>query len=574
MTSQGCQTICITNLSDLEESRRDGLLVFWEELMAVDPKSTFYQGPAWCMEWYRSYGDFFSPLVMLITCDRTLVGIVPMAVESATGRLTFATDNMADYRDVVTRPDYRKAVIAEMLQVYKSGSFPNTLRLGPTQPESKTVGIVRELTARTSELRTITRAHTCWRFWFNEPTSAIKIAAKESVRRNVNYYKREGPVVLQRVKDADSWDAIKDEFFAQHSLRQLSVGRPISFNEERKRRFYDGLIEQHPEMVHVTMLRVAGKLIAGHYGYIWRKVLYWGASSFDVREEKHSPGQILVALFLQNASTDGLRGVDFTLGTEEFKARFGNSCASLPTVEIYSNSRSYFSRKLRDQLVSGVKAVVMNGAGARKSRALISVGKHIDREAQQVRESGLKVSLARWTQRGLANFTGKNREQFFIATAEEIHFSGVPLAAGEIYLFRTNEIYDLLKCADSSHETVQELAATVKRTSTLHQGGRALHTILVNDSLAAWGWSHLPEEAAVSPQSRTQKPHGDTVVISGMYVVPQYRQRQLDQILLSYVLKERFESGARTAYILCSEANTALRKALERTGFREDRSAF
>ncbi len=521
------------------------------------------------MEWYRNYADCFSPLVLLMTCDGSLVGIVPLAVENATGRLVFATDNMADYRDVVTLPAHRNAVVAELLRTYKSGSFTNTFRLGPTQPESRTVGIISELTVRTFELQTITRAHACWRFWISEPTAAMKIAAKESVRRRVNYYKRQGPVLLQRITDTNSWDAIKDEFFDQHSLRQLAVGRPISFNEERKRSFYDALIRHHPEMVHATMLRAADKFIAGHYGYLWRDVLYWGASSFDVREEKHSPGQVLVALLLQNASAVGLSGVDFTLGTEDFKARFGNSCASLPTVEIYANSRSYFTRRLRDRVVTGAKALVTNGAGAQKWRAITRLGEHINREAQQLRESGLKIGLARLTERGLANFTRKNKELIFIATPDEVHLNELTLAPGEIYSFRTNEIYDLLKCADASRETVRELAAAVKSTSALYQSGRALHTILLNDRLAGWGWSHLPEEPVLlTTLPRVSESLSHAVMISGTFVLPEYRQRQLERPLLSHILRERFDSGARTAYALCGEANIVLREALERTGFR------
>jgi GNAT superfamily N-acetyltransferase len=495
-----------------------------------------------------------------------LVGIVPLAVENATGRLTFATDNMADYRDVVTRPAYREAVVAEMLRVYKSRSFPNTLRLGPTQPESKTVDIICELTAPTLKLRTITRTHACWRFWFNEPAAAMKIAAKESVRRRLNYYKRQGPILLQRITDADAWNAIKDEFFDQHSLRQLAVGRAISFNEQRKREFYGALIEQHPEMVHVTVLRAAGEFIAGHFGYLWRDVLYWGASSFDIREEKHSPGQVLIALLLQNASMDGFTGVDFTLGTEDFKARFGNSCVSLPSVEIYAKAQPFFTRKIRDRVVTSAKALVANDTGAEKWGAIRRLGEHIHREAQQLRESGLKIGFAQLTQRGLANFTQKNKELVFMATRNQANLTELTFASGELFSFRTNEINDLLKCAKPSRETVRELSAAVKLTSGLNQRGRSLHTLLLNDRLVGWGWSHLPEGPPL--QATPEQSHSDTVMISGTFVVPEYRQRQLEQSLLTHILRERFDSGTGTVYVLCDERNIALREALERTGFR------
>jgi CelD/BcsL family acetyltransferase involved in cellulose biosynthesis len=504
-----------------------------------------------------------------MTSDGVLVGIVPLAVERATGRLTFATDNMADYCDVVTRPAYREAVVAEMLRVYKSGSFPNTFRLGPTQPESKTVDIVSELTAPVLKLRTITRGHACWRFWFNEPAAAMKIAAKESVRRRLNYYKRQGPVLLQRITDADTWNSIKDEFFDQHSLRQLAVGRPISFNEQRKREFYGALIEQHPEMVHVTVLRAAGKFIAGHFGYLWRDVLYWGASSFDVREEKHSPGQVLIALLLQKASMDGLSGVDFTLGTEDFKARFGNNCVSLPSVEIYAKGRPYFTRKIRDRVVTSAKALVANGAGQQKWGAILRLREDIHREAEQLRESGLKIGLANLTKRSLENSTQKTKELIYVATPDKAHLSELTLAPGELFSFRTNKINDLLKCEDASRETAREIAEAVRSTSALYQSGRTLHTILLNERLAAWGWSHLAEDPALPTMlPRVRESHTDAVIISGTFVLPEYRPRLLEQPLLSDILRKSFDGGARAAYVSCGEANLALREALERMGFR------
>ncbi len=569
MMGQARQTLYITNLPDLEESRRAGLLVSWEELMSADPTSTFYQGPAWCMEWYRSYGDRFRPLILLVTCDQALVGIVPLAVEKSTGRLTFATDNMADYRDVVALPAHRKAVVAETLRIYKSGSFPNMFRLGPTQPESETVRLVRELTVRKSGLRAIARTHPCQRFWFGEPTAAMKIAAKESVRRRVNYYKRQGPVSLQRIADGDSWDTIKNAFFDQHSLRQLAVGRPVSFNETRKRVFYDALIKHHPESVHVTVLRAAGKFIAGHYGYVWRGVLYWGASAFDIREEKYSPGQVLIALLLQNASAGGISGVDFTLGTEDFKQRFGNDCVSLPTVEIYARYRQYFIRRLRDRVVTGAKIVLAKRTGAQKWRHVTQLGEHLGREAQLLRESGLKVGLARLAQKGLAGFARKNKDLIFTATPEQVRPGKLALAPSETCSFRTNEINDLLKCEGASRETERAIAAAVKGVSALYQSGRTLHTLLLNDRLAGWGWSdRCAENAPMTKLKGAPESSPEAIMISGVYVLPEYRRRQLEQALLSHLLKEKFDGGARRAYVLCDETNAALRGVIERAGFR------
>ena len=128
MTYPTCQTVCITDLPDLEERFRTGLLSSWEDLMDDDPASTFYQGPAWCMEWYRSYNQAFSPFMLLVTCEGAPVGLVPLATENATGRLTFATDNMADYRDVVScaQPSQpRQAVVSASLRIPRHRKRPS-----------------------------------------------------------------------------------------------------------------------------------------------------------------------------------------------------------------------------------------------------------------------------------------------------------------------------------------------------------------------------------------------------------------------------------------------------------------
>src|SRR5712691_11771470 len=97
------QTRSIRTLADLEKELERPPLNRWEALLEADPTATLFQSPVWCMPWYRSYDDF-TPCVLIMTRAGELVGVVPLAVEGSSGRLTFAGDNMADYRDIVTLP--------------------------------------------------------------------------------------------------------------------------------------------------------------------------------------------------------------------------------------------------------------------------------------------------------------------------------------------------------------------------------------------------------------------------------------------------------------------------------------
>ena len=47
-------TYCITSLAELEREL-DASLREWNDIVHTDPLASVFQGPGWCMNWYRSY---------------------------------------------------------------------------------------------------------------------------------------------------------------------------------------------------------------------------------------------------------------------------------------------------------------------------------------------------------------------------------------------------------------------------------------------------------------------------------------------------------------------------------------
>lgn len=560
------QTHCITSLLGLEEARRRGPLVSWEALMSADPTATFFQSPGWCMEWYRSYDDLFRPLVVIVTLGDVLVGMIPLAVERSTGRLTFASDHMSDYRDVVAIPEYRETVIVELLRIYSSGNFPNPFRLGPMQPESETLGVLLSSSGRSARVRTIVRSHPCWRWSFSESAAAKRPMSKESVRRHLSHYKRQGQIGLERIETDEAWDSIKQEFFDQHSLRQLYTKRPMTFNDPRRRAFYDALFRKAHSSVHVSALKVAERVLAVHYGYTWRDVLYWGAPAFDIREDRHSPGQVLLALLIQGAAVSGLRGVDMTIGTEEFKKRFSNSYVDLPTAEIYSRAWQYYVRRLRDAVVVLAKIAIARFWGPQAwEQAYTTV---MDR-GRRFNDLGVVAGSARLARRGARAIGERARELIFIATPGDVRENAPTLFANERCSFHKDRIVDLLKWEGHARETANEIRVTLRKAPESLRKGHALHTVLVNDRLVGWGWSYWPKEPTLLTETGTVLEfEPNSVSLHDFYIIPEYRGKRFLQVLLTQILSERFAEGATLAYIGCRESNVALRKAVEGAGFR------
>lgn len=595
----------LTSLEEVEDSlRRDGALAGWDALAREDDAGNFFQSPAWCVEWYRCYAEEFRPHVVAVERGGALVGVVPLAVERATGRVVFAGDNMSDYRDVIAGPGHRAGVVSELLRELVAGRFPNRLRVGPLQPESETLALLPAL-APGAGLRAVVRRHECWRLWFAD-CDVERLVGKESVRRRVNHFKRRGARALERIETAEEWAGVREEFFELHTLRQLRAGREVSFNGARKRAFYDALAERHAGSVHVRALRADGRLVAGHFGYLWRGALYWGAPAHDVGEEKNSPGLALLALLIRETAEAGLRGIDYTLGVEDFKRRFGTERAELPTVEIYTSASAYRAARLRDRAVIGARRMAGDEVWPRVAR--------LAGAARDARSRGAVETFSRLARAARRAMGAAAEELIFIATPAT--FDGArrqPSPTGAGVVIAKNELRHLARWDEVDAETLAAIASTLNAASERLREGGALYTALDGGRLAAWVWAaDTHEGGATQGGAATKTKRGDdnaaaaiaasragdaTVAgarvaaddavaaaragdatdagaggsrseVFALYVLPQFRGAGVGRALLAHVLQEKFAAGVPAVQLRCAGGDAAVREAIESAGGR------
>ncbi|HET8550077.1 MAG TPA: GNAT family N-acetyltransferase [Bryobacteraceae bacterium] len=555
----------VQGLSALEAALTSDPLNAWESLLDADPCATLFQSPVWCMPWYRSYLDF-EPLVLVVTSGSELAGVVPLAIENATGRLTFAGDNMTDYRDVVTRPEWRREVVGEFLQLYRSRGGSGVFHFGSTLPESETPGVLLSM-AGACGLRTVARQHYGWRWWPYEQTEDP--LRRKSVRYPLNYFRRQGELTAERVVTDEQWERFKRDFYVQHSLRQIFAGRPVSFDSPQKREFLERVFRSR--YGHVTALWLNGELIAGHVGSVYKRVLYWGAPSFDVRYRQYSPNLVLLVLTMKNAAEWGFDGIDLTIGKGDLKERFSTSRVDLPWIELYARQHAYFLRKGRIALAGAGRAVAqrIRGENAWEKR-FKPFAARIAHKASRAREMGLAGAILHTAKLGVAKFGEHTRGIVFMARPEDVREISAALQAGEICEYHDNELRDLAKRDVWNDSVAREIATKVRSFTDIVRVGRTLHTVVVNDRLAGWGLSYWPTEPARLTEvgnARLEYPP-DSVSLYDFYTLPEFRGRRLYQSLLTYILRKRFREGAKQAYITVLERNVASRKAIERVGFR------
>jgi CelD/BcsL family acetyltransferase involved in cellulose biosynthesis/GNAT superfamily N-acetyltransferase len=557
----------LTTMASLDEALEQGLQEQWRQVVDNDPLASLFQTPGWCLPWYRCYAASYHPYVIVVTAHERVVGLVPMAVDRQTRALVFASPNLADYQDIVALPGYREQVVGELVRHYVDGAFSGVLPIGWLDPASDTPALIQKICAGRG-LHCTVRHQPCWR-WF--PVEGENLAKKFSrVKTHLNHFKRQGEVTFELVTDPAAWPAFRDDFFPQHSLRQLQASRLASFDDPRKQRLYDILVESPDVPTHVTACRVNGRMISGHVGLVWRDVLMLGAPSISLEDEQRSPAVILMAWIIQHAQSLGLKGFDMTIGDSEFKKRLGNQCVQLTRLEVHASRRRYYAQAARDRVVNAAKAGIERVAGENAWQTKVKpAAAWLAYKRERVAEMGSVAAIRTGVRDLRAKVYDRRTGLVYAMTADQLRPVQPKLAAGDTCEIHDDRVEDLLLWAGDSPSTASLLTQCARSYSRVRSSGRTLHTIVVNGKLAGWGYSYLPTE----PASLTETPGATldfgagAVSLYDFHVLPEWRGHRLYEALLTDILHKRFAAGVTRAFIAVLESNASSRVAIERVGF-------
>lgn len=553
----------ITTLEALESALDRGFLDDWRRTVNADPRASLYQSPGWCLPWYRAYRDAYTPHLIIVRSHDSVVGLVPMAVNRATGELVFASDTMADYRDIVARPGYREAVVEQLVHAYLDGRFRNPLQVGWSDPDSDTPALVANVCARLG-LHSTVRRQPCWR-WFPPPPT------KPSAQKFLNWYKRNGNVSFDVIDTEEAWVRFREEYYRQHSLRQIQAGRQRAFDDERKAELYEGLFHAPDLQCHVTAFSLDGRMLAGHFGYVWRGVLLLGPPSIRLEDEQRSPAVILLSWIIQNAEQLGLSGFDLTIGDSDFKKRLGNQCVELTMIEVHGSGARYYAQAARDGIVNLAKDAVerIAGDGAWKTTVKPAAA-WLSYKRARFAEMGPMEAVRTAFNEARATVYESRVGLVYSMTPAQLMPSAPRLRPGETFEIHDNAVEDLLLWNGDSLNTASLLTHCARTYSRARASSRAFHTIVVGGRLAGWGYSYVPS----GPAQLTETPGASlefepgAVSLYDFHVLPEFRGRRLYQALLTDILQKRFAEGASTAYITVLASNAPSRAAIERVGFK------
>lgn len=545
---------CIRGVEAVEAALQNGILREWSRVAEHDPSATFLQGPLWTLLWYRAYRASYDAAVLAVESEGALVGVASLAVAKSGRELVFAGAQMADYRDVATLPAWREAAVRALVRFYRDGKFSNVLRVGPVTATSETPRIAERI-AREEGVGLIARTHSGWQWWPEESARAGDPLKKRSVRYKMNVLKRRGPVVMEKIAAREEWLNAREEFFEQHSLRQLAAGRPVSFDNPEKRAFFDALFDS--TLGHVTVLRVNGAAAAYHYGCASEGVLYLGAPSFDIRDQQYSPGLLLVAMIMDQSAQMGLRGFDLTMGGGDLKERLSTTRLDLPTVELYASRVKYWKQKAVDAGVGairrGLQWIGREDLWNRRIRpALVEFAEHLSSALHMPRREAIEYVRDLTRQR-----MGRDAVLIFEARSA----AGAADGALEI---RTDQIYDVLKYAPGDRLAEIRLSAAARTIAEGARTGAVFHSVLRCDRAAAWGFSRILEGERSEAGIEGFAPEAGSAMLYDFRAL--YGHDGVLRELIARISQAHAGNG-RKVFLVVSSANRELRRMAEAMGF-------
>ena len=559
MTTQPatCQSTAIEVYS---QSDADGLLAStdfqaqWRSLARDCPWSTALQSPEFACTWYRIYSGRYTPLILARHDGGSrLNGLLLLAVERTTGRLTFAGSHQSEYNVWLALPG-DATFIAEALRRLSELGFPaiTFTYLPPATPLDWLDGEWKERATLRAVRRPLLTVST--------PDAITESITKKKNRRRMEKLQAGQSLEFFELQTPEQLDEYYDEIINYCDLRQGAAHGSCPFRDDPQKRVFYRALMTHPGLLHVTVFKSGNRLLAAHIGVRNKQEVMLGIVAHSPFLAEHSPGKLHVLQLGLMLHEQGFSALDLTPGGDAYKDDRATSYDEAHVLTVFLSDKA-----LRSHRVSAA------GRSAAKSIARIL---HLDREHMARLRSIAKKALSHPFRavRSLFRLLGRRlwsstEMRLYRARAEDID----KLAPKN---FQRDSIRDLL-CYEAGAEgrPRQSFLSDVmaRLASGIHPYSMVRDNILVH-----YGW--LTERSKQSFMTEVQHPYQyppNSAVMWDFYTHPAYRGQGLYSQSLRQIMSDAAGiPGTEFVYIAVLADNRASRKVIEKSGFTYHESIF
>lgn len=330
------------------------LISQWQSLAEVTDHVTVFQEPAFVNCWYERYSPEFTPVLVLgYDTNKQLIGLLPLAIEKISNKLTHAAAQQVEYSGWLTHPSYKDEFILKAITKVIDEISYSSWRWSFLPPKSEADWL---LNSKSKQVYFNYEKVSSPILDLHDEEKVQKIKKSKSVKSKINRLKRIGDLSLEHITDTKRAKEVMDLIPDLVNFRHGAAHGDLAFREDPLQHgFYisrcENLIENH-----FSALWAGDTLIAFHFGGIDKDTIYIGLTAFDPRVSKHSPGVVFILYLAEMMKQQGIRYIDLTPGGDEYKERFCNKHNILYRPIIFSTRAG----KLLGATIRKMKTLVLN----------------------------------------------------------------------------------------------------------------------------------------------------------------------------------------------------------------------
>jgi CelD/BcsL family acetyltransferase involved in cellulose biosynthesis len=369
----------------------------WNTLvLAMDSPEVFltYQ---WALAASRGFQKNLSPLLFLMYEFEQLVGVVALAIDPKAPRAAFfLTSSTADYCDIVSASENRRAVVLALLEeIQKLGLTDLVLANVPSN--SVTLKELPSLAESSRFYITSRTAFDCGVVQMGDDsqreTLLQTLAGKSREKRALKRLTTLGSVKVIHLTEPEQIGASLESIISAQISRFLASNRVSPLVGSERRTFLRQLSDllAHSGWLKISQLEIDGRPAAWNYGFRFGGSWFWYLPTFQMEYEHVSPGSCLLRLLVEEGARDAsLKWLDLGLGDEPYKERFANDSRQTRYVHLSRGLGRHVVSVGRQMITKTAARFPQLGDELRKARALYQTA------ASRVQETGV-VATARYS---------------------------------------------------------------------------------------------------------------------------------------------------------------------------------
>lgn len=320
-----------------DRQRFHELQAAWQELW-LRSRSHIFQHHGWLSAWIEGVParKELRLRVALAWDDEQLVGAMPFVVQRRTGvrMLTWMAQLFNDYCDCLLDPAHNSTALLDALwgKTQQSGGF-DIINLRQIRPDANCRPLLDRLCQTGGLLHLEARQEHCMRIdnhWADGAAffRSLNKKARNNHTRGRRILEELGGEVAFSVLDpgAGPLEPVLDEILALKETWLRSV-EPDSLLLGVDRSLHRAMLVAGLQsgLGKIFLLTCGGKIAAASINFDYHDRLEAYLTSYDMENERASPGTILIVEYAKWAFDRGLAHVDFLRGEEPFKFRMANA---------------------------------------------------------------------------------------------------------------------------------------------------------------------------------------------------------------------------------------------------------